>query len=187
MLACSRSVVAAAVSVRDNRRPLASEKAACFMFNPKGLALCDTTRVETRLPVALFSALKQTPKRRRSDVISSQPRPTLAESGPGSERKRHENNDWQMGAGVLQPPSAFDWSGLNVSNQELEFELCHSIGVCARRPLWAANETSSSALSALSCSASAASGRRETALPACAKPRKTRRPMRSEECGVRNE
>jgi len=34
-----------------------------------------------------------------------------------------ENNDWQPGAGMIQTPSAFNWSGLNVSKQELEFEI----------------------------------------------------------------
>ena len=117
-------------------------------------------------------------------------KPARIDYGKKRRRRRAKtarDNGWQLGPGVLQTSSAFNWSGLNVSNQELEFELCHSIGVCARRPLWAANEMCSSALSALSCSASAVSGRWETASLACARPRRTPRPMRNAECGVRNE
>ena len=36
----------------------------------------------------------------------------LSKADLGPRQKRHENNGWQMGAGVLQTPSAFDWSGL---------------------------------------------------------------------------
>jgi len=34
---------------------------------------------------------------------------------------------------VLQISSASNRSGVNVSEQELDFDLCHSTGVCARR------------------------------------------------------
>ena len=155
-----------------------------------GLGLGGAQNEPANVDSARVSSVKVEQRRAiKSDVFMGGVRcfkPAGADSGKDwprgqaktAQQKRHENKGWQAGADVLQTPSAFNWSGLNVSNQELEFKLCHSIGVCARRPLWAANETCSSAMSASSCSRNAASGRRATASPACAKPRRTRRPVR---------
>ena len=69
-------------------------------------------------------------------------------------------------------------AGWKANRNELEFELCHSIVVCARLPRWVANGMCSSALSGLNCSRNAANGNRATGSPAFARPRGMRKPKR---------
>ena len=40
---------------------------------------------------------------------------TVGVTGNRPQRFRQENKGWQPGPGMLQTPSAFNWSGLNVS------------------------------------------------------------------------
>src|SRR6266567_1749944 len=71
-------------------------------------------------------------------------------------------------------------AGWKTNRNELEFELCHSIEVCARLPRWVANGMCSSALSGLNCSRNAANGNRATGSPAFARPSGMRKPKREE-------
>jgi hypothetical protein len=80
-------------------------------------------------------------------------------------------NHWQVPPGMLDTTPAFvrKRAGFG-STSKFDFRiLCHSIAVCAPSPRWAENGTCSSALSASGFSRNAASGRKATASPACAR------------------
>src|SRR3954453_13353150 len=90
-----------------------------------------------------------------------------------------------MAAVVVGKRPAFVESGWkNHEKTKLEFDLCHSIEVCGRRPPWVANEMCSNVLSVWKCSKSAANGKRASALPACVRPKRRLKPVRIAERGV---
>jgi len=106
-----------------------------------------------------------------------------------------QNNHWLLAAAYDICTVRLDWKRVGPARRSVGFNrltnhnltnLCHSIGVCARLPHWAANGMCSSVLSARNCSKNAANGKMATASLACAKPSRKRNLLtRKSERGTR--